>query len=366
MPLLVRLNAAAFLVMCAYAAIYTTVASYVQLLGGGAATTGLVVAASAGLRAGVGYAFGSLAHHLGYRATMIAGLGLLAGGSLCTALHQGLVGLLAGLPLQALGSGAFAGAAVAMLERHTSARTHDLARYQGAQLLGISVGPLLGGILAARWGFGAPFTLQLALAVVAVGIILADPALRLGMHIDVSTERFAVISAAVAGAYGVAFVRTSALWLVLPYIAHRKYGMGIAAVGALITAGVLANLLVLPFAEYLSHDRRRRAFGVGGGIMVVAGTALTLGSWCVMPWFAAVSIGFGAGMLMPLFAVLAPNAPMRWARTATSFAFISAPAIVGILLSRATLELALCASVAVAILVVACALAVASANVTTS
>jgi MFS family permease len=93
--LLWRLNAATFLVMCAYAAICTTVASHVQLLGGGAATTGLVVAASAGLRAGTGYAFGLLAHRLGYRATMIARLGLLAGGSLCTVLHQGLAGLVA-------------------------------------------------------------------------------------------------------------------------------------------------------------------------------------------------------------------------------------------------------------------------------
>jgi hypothetical protein len=122
----------------------------------------------------------------------------------------------------------------------------------------------------------------------------------------------------------------------------------------------------LPFAAYLGHDGRRRAFGVGGGIMVVAGTALTLGSWCILPWFASVSIGFGAGLLTPLFAVLAPNAPIRWAHTATSVAFISAPALVGILLSRATLELALCASVAVAILCVACALAVASTKATTS
>jgi MFS family permease len=242
------------------------------------------------------------ADRIGRPRVMIAGLGLLIVGSTLGVQIHGVAGFIAGLPLQALGSAAYATAALSLIKPRS--------------------------------------------AVPYVAAVAARVRIR------------ATLYAAVRRAYGAMFVRTSALWLILPYVANVKCGMGAALVSALLTAGATAN--VLGFASVLPLSRRygRIVPATAGSAMVVAGTALLHATCAPDAWIAALLIGAGGGLSMPMFSVLAADlssaertgsAGAR-VRSSTDIALMTAPAIIGTLLGRGNLEWALALSIGVMML----------------
>src|SRR5258708_28742483 len=51
-------------------------------------------------------------------------------------------------------------------------RVRDMAAYQGASSIGISIGPGIGGLSAAAWGYSAPFLLQGIFSVLAIVMLI--------------------------------------------------------------------------------------------------------------------------------------------------------------------------------------------------
>lgn len=154
-----------------------------RLLGWGATANGyvftyvgvLVVVMQGGLVA-------RLVARLGERRVLIAGLAFLALGLAALPLGGNVAILLFALALVSIGDGAVTPVVSTLLSFAASERAQGevLGVAQGAAGLGRILGPLLAGVLFARFGAGAPFLTQGLLVIVALVLMLPALPSRLG------------------------------------------------------------------------------------------------------------------------------------------------------------------------------------------
>src|SRR5258708_10657521 len=134
-------------------------------------------------------------------------------------------------------------------------RVRDMAAYQGASSIGISIGPGIGGLPAAAWGYPAPFLLQGIFSVLAIVMLILTAPKRTASSGSgsppVGRPKLAfdrkLIGGLVLLTYGVFFARIAANWVLLPLVA-QTLGLSVGELGMLLTAGCLANLCPLPLA----------------------------------------------------------------------------------------------------------------------
>src|SRR5215207_8919164 len=166
-PQLVPIVIVVFCVMMGMGMMVPVLPLIAERHGGGPASAGLLLSAFGAARLVVNIPAGFASERFGRRRVMIAGVALVALASFAAAVSGSILSLAGWLFLQGAGSSLYvtaAMAAVADLSDPTN-RGRIMSLYQGAVLVGISLGPALGGILASAFGASAPFVTQGILAV---------------------------------------------------------------------------------------------------------------------------------------------------------------------------------------------------------
>jgi len=118
---------------------------------------------------------GRLGDRLGRREAYLAGFGVFAAGSVLAALAPGFGVLLAGRAVQAVGGGLLVAGSLALTAEHArpAAAGRAVAVLVIAQAVAGLVGPPVGGVLVALWGWQAVFWAGLPVAVLGVVVTLA-------------------------------------------------------------------------------------------------------------------------------------------------------------------------------------------------
>lgn len=338
----------AFLVMAGIGMVWSILAVYAQSLGASTVMVGAMTAAYGGARLLINVPAGIAADRYGRRRVMIVGLAVLAVGAFSTMTLGGFGPLLLSLLVIGSGSSIYATAAMAAMADMSTPerRVADMASYQGANMLGIAVGPGVGGLAAALWGYGAPFLLLGVLALAAAfclwWIVPAGPrrqAVELGGAAPVWRGSGAPLLIGLGLAtYGVFFARVAANWVLMPLVATETIGMTVGQVGLLLTAGAIANLTVLPMTSAATRRFGRMAVVVGSMVATLVSLALLASAHSVaMAWASAIILGAASGMAGPTISAFAVDAapPGRLGpaigmlRTMSDLGVVTGPFIVG-------------------------------------
>ena len=346
--------------------VWSILTVYATSLGASAATAGITISAFGASRFLVSYPAGMISERLGRIRVMLVGLVFVASASFIALTVHSMTTLLSCLVLQGVGSACYGTAALsAVTDRGTPVtRVRDMAAYQTATQIGIAIGPALGGLSAAAWGYGAPFACQGALALIAFLSVTRMPADKI-----IKPQREALASAAgvvtlVAGAaalsYAMFFSRVASSWFLMPLIGHEEFGMGIGSISALLTASAIANLVILRFVSLLV--RRYGRFNVLGGSVSMILAALAILAFAVSGWMLwpfTILMGIGTGLTSALVTAYAADAAppgrigavMGSMRMMTDLGAITGPSLAGFCVDQPWLGIkggiGLCAAVLV-------------------
>jgi MFS family permease len=280
-----------------------------QARGYGPTGAGILLSCFAVARLATNLPAGHAADRIGRRVVLAVGLALLVGGSLIGFGAHGVWQLSVAILLIGAGSSAALTAAAASIsDRATDANRGVLmSRYQTAVLVGISFGPVTGGVIAENFGLQAPFLLQAAMATLALGLAATfrstrgkgrvtaapepfDPAWRLFAH-----RSFALVCLL---SFMLFLTRTATNWQIVPILGIERFGMSAQSVGFLLTSGALSNLVMQPVIGPMI-DRW------GAGLLTAFGAAAVIGSFLIVaaassePWLyvAVIVMGIGSGIL---------------------------------------------------------------------
>jgi MFS family permease len=343
-----------FVVTTGMGMVWSILAVYATSLGASTAMVGLIFAMFGGSRLAVSLPAGIASERFGRRPLMLAGLVVLGASSFVAMTVTSVKLLVLTLVVQGVGQAVYVTTAMAAIADLSTPerRVRDMAAFQGASTIGISIGPGIGGLAAGAWGYGAPFLLQGALSLIALilllGIVKPDSgrsslkprAVGAGSHLRPSLRAMAVLALL---AYGVFFTRIAANWVLLPLIAREKLGMSLTGIGVVLTVGALANLLVLPAADGLAKRFGRLAVIIVSTASMLVGLIL-LGdaSGLVLAWLAAILLGISTGLAAPILSAYAidaapeggTGAALGMLRTVIDLAIITGPAVIGAIVDQ--------------------------------
>ncbi len=141
--------------------VWSILTVYATSLGASAATAGATISAFGASRLFVSVPAGMISERLGRVRVMVVGLLLVAAASFIALAVHSMATLLACLMLQGVGSACYGTAALsAVTDRGTPlTRVRDMAAYQTATQIGLSLGPGLGGLRPRRSGAWRTFRL---------------------------------------------------------------------------------------------------------------------------------------------------------------------------------------------------------------
>lgn len=295
--------------------VWSILTVYATALGASAAMAGMTISAFGASRLLISIPAGMVSERVGRVRVMVFGLALVAIASFIALAVHSIAMLLACLVLQGVGSACYGTSALsAVTDRGTPAtRVRDMAAYQTATQIGLSLGPGLGGFAAALWGYGAPFACQGVMALAALLAVIRMPGGRPTKGTTQSLSSVGGVIALIAGvaglSYALFFGRVASSWILMPLIAHNMMGLGIGTVGALLTASSIANLTILRFIAMLVRRFGRFATMIGSTSTVLAALAvLAFAHTETMLWLFTVLIGAGMGVSSALVASYAADA----------------------------------------------------------
>lgn len=347
--------------------VWSILTVYATTLGASAATAGATISAFGASRLLISVPAGLISERLGRVKVMVVGLLLVASSSFVALTVHSMTTLLGCLILQGFGSACYGTAALsAVTDRGTpTTRVRDMAAYQTATQIGLSLGPGLGGFAAALWGYGAPFACQGIMALAALLAVIRMPSSRPAKVPENTppTSRWSIIGliAGVAGlSYALFFGRVASSWILMPLIAHNILGLGIGTVGALLTASSIANLTILRFISLLVRRVGRLATMLGSTATVLAAlTVLAFAHTEAQLWLFTILIGAGMGVSSALVSSYAADAAppgrvgavMGSMRMTTDLGAITGPILAGFCVDQAWLGVSggigLCAAILV-------------------
>jgi multidrug resistance protein len=275
---------------------------------------------------------GGLAETLGRRPLLVGGPLIVSLAALLTALATQFPQLIAFRFLQGLGSAAQTTAAMTVMADISTreARGRAMSRYQGALLLGTSVGPAIGGLIAAQYGYRAPFVVYAVLAATAaVWSFFALPETRgasraasaaargtqpaLGQREVISTllrdRNFVLVSLVTLSVF---FTRTGSRSTVLPLFGNVRLGLSAGQLGYTFTLISLVNFATINLCGALCDRYGRKIVIVPSAVL--SGLPLVLFSLSGNYLFFLLS-GAVMGLAFGLFAketlVREPTRPVR-------------------------------------------------------
>lgn len=332
--------------------VWSILTVYATSLGASAATAGATISAFGASRLFVSVPAGMISERYGRVRVMVVGLLLVAASSFVALTVRSMTTLILCLVLQGVGSACYGTSALsAVTDRGTpQTRVRDMAAYQTATQIGLSLGPGLGGFAAALWGYGAPFACQGLMALVALLAVMRIPSERKAKPIGEVLPRAAGIFALIAGvaglSYALFFGRVASSWILMPLIAHNIMGLGIGTVGALLTASSIANLTILRFIALLVRRFGRATTMIGSTAIVLAALiVLALAHNEAMLWVFTILIGAGMGVSTALVTSYAADAAppgrvgavMGSMRMTTDLGAITGPILAGFCVDQAWL-----------------------------
>jgi DHA1 family multidrug resistance protein-like MFS transporter len=343
-----------FVVASGMGMVWSILAVYTTSLGASTAMVGLVFAMFGGSRLVVSFPAGIASERLGRRRLMLTGLIFLGASSFVAATVTSIPVLVAMLLFQGFGQAIYITTAMAAIADLSApeAQISDMAAYQGASTIGISIGPGLGGLVAGSWGYGAPFLLQGALSLIAMILLLlivpkdgararSTPAAR--APVAYRRQSLRAMAALAFLAYGVFFTRVGANWVLMPLIAKQKLGMSLSGIGVLLMIGALANLAVLPAVDKVAKRFGRLAVVIVAVAANLAALLLIGNAASAAPAFlGAIVLGMATGFLAPILSAYAIDAAppggvgaaMGIIRTMIDLAIITGPAIIGAIVDQ--------------------------------
>jgi MFS family permease len=321
--------------------------------GGGPAAAGFLLSAFGAARLAVNLPAGMASERFGRRPVMIAGILLLSLASFAAAASQSIASLAGWLFLQGAGSSLYVTAAMAAVADLSgpSNRGRIMSLYQGAVLIGISVGPAFGGLLAGAFGETAPFVTQGLLAALgAAGAALLVTETKAAADSDKddapAQSRWSLLShgafvAVCLVMFGTFFARTVTSWQLVPFMARERFGFGPELVGLLLTAGSIANFSVLPMVgRAIDRWGARLSIVLGSVITIVALLVLALGQAETSIWMGIACLGAAGGIMAPAcsaFAIEVSQAghgsTMGTLRMAGDLGLVVGPIVLGQVLS---------------------------------
>ncbi len=295
--------------------VWSILTVYATSLGASAAMAGATISTFGASRLLVSVPAGMISERIGRVRVMVVGLILVAASSFVALTVHSMATLLGCLVLQGVGSACYGTAALsAVTDRGTpQTRVRDMAAYQTATQIGLSLGPGIGGFAAALWGYGAPFACQGAMALIALISVMRIPGERKANTAGTGVPRGGGIFALIAGvaglSYALFFGRVASSWILMPLIAHNILGLGIGTVGALLTASSIANLTILRFITILVRRVGRSLTMLGSTVTILAAlSVLAFAHSETMLWVFTILIGAGMGISTALVTSYAADA----------------------------------------------------------
>jgi MFS transporter, DHA1 family, multidrug resistance protein len=265
-----------------------------------------------------------LSDKLGRKVPIITGALIEALGSLGVAIAPDYNLLIITRLLQGVGSGLFTTGlflVVADLSA-TEERGRINSLFQGSILLGLTVSPAFGGLLADMFGIRVPLVGVAALALIAGFLIIFRFPDHLGKsnlhvssvrhHPDTKDRSFPIFalfrdrnfSLITSVAFLIFVVRAGARDTLMPLLGYNELGLDITAIGLLFTLIALFNLFAIPIAGMLSDSRGRKPVIIIG--LLITGIALGLigmSEVYLIFLFGALLLGVGKGFGEPISVV---------------------------------------------------------------
>ena len=300
---------------------------------------------------------GMLSDRFGRRLLLVAGPAITAVGSILSAFAGDIWQLLAFRFVAGAGSAMFMTGAITLVTDISTPenRGRMLGLYQGSLLLGVSIGPAIGGLTAELINLRAPFVVVGALAAgcavwalrampethpapqpePASGTAPAGGATMLALRPLFTNVGFTLVSLVT---FAIFFTRTGARQTILPLLGDERLGITAGGLGAVFAMMALINLVAIgPAGAAADRFGRKRvivpfAFVTAGALVMFALTHdLTL--FLV----AAVVQAIGTGLMGPAPAayaadVIAPEARgvgMGLYRTYSDVGFVVGPPLLG-------------------------------------
>lgn len=258
-----------------FGAIVPVLPLYAASFGVSAFAIGLTIAAFGLARFLMTIPTGYLADHLGRRHTLAIGGAIATLGNVWCAFASGYIEFVAARFVAGAGSAVVltAGAIVLADISKPATRGRTMAWYQASFIFAVGVGPFPGGMLAQWYGLAAPF-FAYGLMCIAAGLIswfavpetrhlqfsgateTRLPSLRSQWHTLVQSAGFLLV-----GLVNLvnAFVRTGAIFNVVPVLAAVKIGLSPGQIGGALAIGSLLGLLASYPGGYLADRFGRKA-----------------------------------------------------------------------------------------------------------
>jgi len=301
---------------------------------------------------------GLMCQHFGHRPMLAFGPAIIVIGSIGAAWTDSFAWLLLCRFIQGAGSGIYmtaAGTAMATISR-PGQRGRTMSLYQGGQLLGLGLGPAIGGLLAAHMGFRAPFwayALLCALASIVAWFMLDTKGHK--SDVSIADDHRNKTSGSLANTallknplfllvcfvnFGVFFTRTVSQFLLIPLLGHDAYGMSVDRLGLALTLIAIANFAMLPLVGRLID----RWGAKQATILSTAATGLSLavmaaGDTLLSFWVGLGLLGLAGGISGPAVAAytadIAPKAGYGMAialsRSFGDVGFLIGPLLIGLI-----------------------------------
>jgi DHA1 family multidrug resistance protein-like MFS transporter len=304
---------------------------------------------------------GALSDRYGSRVVCMGG-GLVQGcGALLATVAPGLGVLLVARAIQGIGSALFGTSVNRYLLVVTDKQDlgRSIAGFQGGIVLGGTLGPLIGGVVAQELGIFAPFFMQAAVAFALVGVSWivikpndgghsatnrSGPRPTLGSILAIPGFRVVMLSG-----FSLFFVRAGAINVVVPAFADEVLALSPAQIGAVISLGSIVSLLVMPLAGKLADSIGRWQVAVVGalttsGTVALYGLVDTALQLYVVAALTGVGIGLAAVALPTMIGDIAPPGTEGRAsgvyRMANDLGWVFGPATLGLLAERSQYGLA--------------------------
>ena len=329
--------------------VWSMLAIYGNSLGASAAVVGLMISCYGGARLIVNFPAGYASEKFGRRRMMSVGCALVAAASFTVVATSELGPFFACLLVMGMASSTFVTSALAAVADlgTPGKRVQDMSFYQGANMIGTSLGPALGGLVAGQFGLSAPFLVNGVVAVVGFTAFTLMPwPKRQDSDKRRKTTRAELKALAKEGigiglmCFSLFYVRISSNWILMPLIAQARFQLELTSIGLILTAGAIANLFILPFTATLAARLGQVNMIMLSSVFGLIGCALlAFGDHPAYFWASSIIFGFGSGVGSPtLTAYVADVAPgdqrgpaMGLLRTTQDMSMVLGPFVTGLL-----------------------------------
>ncbi len=257
---------------------------------------------------------GILADWVGVAKSALLGLLLLASASAAGFFAGNFAALFAVMAMLGAATSVFSTAAMTALVLNAGPRGRGraLVWFQTALLLGLAMGPVVGGDLVERLGPRAPFPTQSAIALLALLVTPRFPkspsAPRSNGTLFRSLGSLIGPALLVGGLGGFAsfFSRFGLAWNLVPLIALQQFHLSAGTLGWIIGAGTLTNLIVMPVLGRLVDTWGAAPTFITACLLNLVGLlALWLAPGVTMLWVSTAIVMLATGVMLPAAGALA-------------------------------------------------------------